>query len=193
MTHIMDPISAQAFEAKYRTAPDPWNFSSSPYEQGRYKALLLALSRSSYGIAFEPGCSVGELTAQLASRCREVIAVDLAPSAIEAARRRCAQLTNVSLQVATRADFVPSVALDLVVFSEIGYYFDVPALRSYARSLAGTLQAGGEFVAVHWLGHSVDHVLHGDVVHEQLLDCLPLRWRHGSRHPGFRIECWGCP
>lgn len=85
---------------------------------------------------------------------------------------------------------LPSAPLDLVVFSEIGYYFSESMLRDIALGIAARMQAGGEFVAVHWLGHSDDHVMHGDTVHEALKDCLPLQWRSGVGYPGFRIDTW---
>ena len=187
-----DPVSPAAFEHKYQASPDPWCFATSVYEQRRYATTLGSLQRAAYQTAFEPGCSVGELTALLAPRCRRVVATDLAPTAVARARTRCRHLDNVFVQVAAGATDVPDEPLDLIVFSEIGYYFDSETLRSYAAALAARLQPGGEFIAVHWLGHSRDHILHGDAVHDCLLTTLPLSWFQGSRHAGFRIDSWMC-
>jgi trans-aconitate methyltransferase len=119
-----------------------------------------------------------------------VIAVDFAPSAVALAKRRCAGLRNVEIKVADVRRFTPAERPDLIVFSEIGYYFTLPEVGRIGSFLAGQLAPGGELLAVHWLGCSGDHVLHGDQVHEKLRGILPLVWIKGARHEGFRLDCW---
>jgi SAM-dependent methyltransferase len=182
--------SAAAFERLYRQSPDPWSFATSAYEQGRYRATLRALKRQVYGRAFEPGCSVGALTAQLARRCRAVIATDIAPSAVQRAQERCRAFEQVEIFQADLADGPAPGPFDLIVLSEIGYYFSKDRLRAIGRALAAQLALGGELIAVHWLGRSPDHVLHGDTVHEVLRSHLPLQWIKGWREPEFRIDTW---
>jgi SAM-dependent methyltransferase len=182
--------SAAAFENRYRERADPWNFATSDYERNRYGAIMGSLLRTSYARGFEPGCSVGELTFRLAAICDELIAWDIAPSAAARARERCATRRNVDIRCADLAAGPPPGNFDLIVFSEMGYYFTPPQLEQITRSLSDRLNAEGEFVAAHWLGHSSDHVLHGDAVHAQLLANLPLHWVKGERHAGFRIDTW---
>jgi SAM-dependent methyltransferase len=183
-------VSQDVFEARYRQNNDPWEFATSAYELGRYQTTLSALSRESYGTVYEPGCSVGVFTAALARIAASVIAIDFAPSAVLNARERCAALSNVEVHCASVATYVPEAPLDLIVFSELGYYFDPPELARMGGVLSQKLNAGGEFVAVHWLGHSPDHVTHGNQVHETLRRSLPLVWSKGERYPLFRIDCW---
>lgn len=187
---LADRVSREAFEDRYSVAKDPWAFETSPYEQNRYTAILRALSRSHYGVVYEPGCSVGVLTAKLALIADAVIATDVAPSAVKRAKARCAHLSNVDVMCYDAARYVPPVALDLVVFSEIGYYFESPELSRIAIALAAGLQRRGEFIAAHWLGHSEDHLQHGDSVHDLLKSTLPLRWVKGERREQFRIDAW---
>ncbi len=182
--------AGDAFEARYRSTPDPWNFATSPYERLRYGETLDGLSKARYRAAFEPGCSVGELTAQLALRCERVLATDIAPTAVNRARMRCSQLSNVVLRCADLSADIPEGPFDLIVFSEIGYYFSPDRLAALARALSRTLDADGEFVAVHWLGHSEDHTLHGDVVHQVLDASLGLDRIKARRAPGYRIDTW---
>ena len=66
----------------YAGAEDPWGFRSRWYEQRKRDVTLAALTRPRYRRAFEPGCSIGVLTAALAERCDEVVAAD-----VDAARR----------------------------------------------------------------------------------------------------------
>jgi SAM-dependent methyltransferase len=183
-------VSKDDFEARYSQKNDPWEFATSAYELGRYQTTLSALSRTRYGTVYEPGCSIGVLTCALARMAARVIAIDFAPSAVLRARARCSGSPNVEVHCASVATYVPEPPLDLIVFSELGYYFDAPELTRIGRVLSGNLSPRGEFLAVHWLGHSPDHVAHGNQVHETLRRNLPLDWIKGERYPLFRIDCW---
>lgn len=194
MSGYLDAMRAcepEAFESRYRSKVDPWNFETSPYEQARYRTILTSLSRPNYRTAFEPGCSIGVLTAGLASRCAKVIATDVSATALARARERCAALDNVRFVLASLSAFTPTGNdLELIVFSEIGYYFDRDSLACIVRRLAGQLASGGEWVGSHWLGSSPDHLLHGDEVHA-VLDAEPALTRtRASRHEGFRLDSW---
>jgi len=182
--------SLEAFEAKYRRQVDPWDFKFSRYERRRYAATLGALGRAHYLDAFEPGCSIGEFTALLAPRCDRLLATDISLTAARRAVVRCAEFPGVEVKCADIRSELPSGPFELVVFSEIGYYFDAADLGDIATRLAATISGGGEFIAVHWLGHSTDHALHGDEVHDLLRSHLPLEWVCGNRFDGFRIDQW---
>lgn len=183
-------VSAAAFEERYTRCSDPWGFATSQYENDRYRMTLRSLSKSHYRVIFEAGCSVGVLTAALAGRGERVIAVDVSPSAVERAQARCHSMANVSILCENVATYLPPASLDLVVFSEIGYYFEQNELSRITDALASRLGPSGEFVAVHWLGESEDHVLHGDTVHKTLLESLPLAWHLGERYENYRIDSW---
>jgi trans-aconitate methyltransferase len=83
-------------ELQNETRRDLCNFAPSEYEyeRDRCQATTAALMRRRYAEAFEPGCSSGELTAQLARFCVHITATDAAPSAVARARQRCAQLVQ---------------------------------------------------------------------------------------------------
>lgn len=189
-TSRMSRQSQAFFEARYRASSDPWHFASSTYELNRYQATLEALSRANYRRGFEPGCSVGVLTAALARRIDHLIACDISATAVACARERCRSLTNVEIYQRDAEEGPPAARFDLIVFSELGYYFSADRLREMARQLADRLEPGGDFLAVHWLGNSADHVLHGDDVHGVLAQALPCKHVAGSRHAGFRIDSW---
>jgi SAM-dependent methyltransferase len=183
-------VTSAAFEARYARNPDPWSFANSPYELDRYDRLVEILQRHRYETIYEPGCSVGVLTERLARISRRVIATDFAATAVEQAKTRCANLDNVDILCADLATFMPPQPLDLIVFSEVGYYFSPSELSGITSRLAKCLSANGEFIAVHWLGTSDDHVLHGDQVHAVLDTCLNLNPLKSAFHPGFRLNYW---
>jgi protein-L-isoaspartate O-methyltransferase len=187
---LLDMVSASAFEARYHSQEDPWNYRSSSYERTKYEITLRALSKERYAHAFEPGCSIGELTALLASRCDRLLATDIAPTAVVRARARCRELHNVQIECRDLRLRQPTGPFDLILLSEIAYYFDAQVLAEVAMRLNETLAAGGELIAVHWTGHSIDHWLHADEAHQVLHAKLRLDHTGGVRHPGFRIDCW---
>ena len=178
------------FEQKYKTDSDPWDFASNAYEQGRYGAILRALHGRRYEWTFEPGCSIGVLTARLASLSDAVLAMDISPTAAEQARERCRGLKNVSVSCGKLPEDIPGGLFDLIVFSEIGYYFEEPQLAELLAKLVERMTNGGTLLAAHWLGDSEDHILSGDQVHAVLGQVGGLKHSHAERHAGFRLDCW---
>ena len=82
------------------------------------------------------------------------------------------------------------VGSDLIVFSELGYYFERDVLAELIDRLLGALLPGGEFLACHWLGSSADHRLHGDDVHHIIGGRPGIEPTIVQRHEDFRIESW---
>ena len=186
-------VSKEFFEEKYRADHDPWQFSSSSYELDRYGAIMRVLGTRQFDSAFEPGCSIGVLTDRLAERCRRLLAMDISPTAVALARERCARHPHVTVVEGTLPGDVPVDLFDLVIFSEIGYYFETDVLAEIRDALVGRLSSGGLLVAAHWLGVSKDHILSGDDVHRALGSCDSLKKTVSERHDGFLLEAWERP
>jgi cyclopropane fatty-acyl-phospholipid synthase-like methyltransferase len=182
--------NTEYFENLYRLSQDPWRFRSSTYEQAKYNTTLTALSREHYASAFEPGCSIGEMTARLALRCARLIATDISPTAVIRARERCAAFPHVKIECQDLRAEQPGGPFDLIVLSEVAYYFNVDSVAALTKQLSERLASGGELVAVHWRGHSKDHVLHADEVHRVLKQTLGFEPAHQERHPGFQLDSW---
>ena len=157
------------FDAVYGANPDPWNFAASPYEAAKYAATLAALPKARYEHAFEVGCSIGVLTAQLAGRCGELLAVDVSASALETARARCAGLPNVQFALRRMPADFPGGKFDLILVSEVGYYLSLPDLRTFCRQIVTGLEPGGQALLVHWTPPVHDYPLTGDEVHETFI------------------------
>jgi SAM-dependent methyltransferase len=191
----MSTTSRDFFERMYRTTADPWCFASNAYEQQRYSTILDFVPPSRFRNVFEPGCSIGELTVRLAERCQFVTAIDIAEAAVESARRRCQECNNVDVHRGSLPHDIPEDHFDLIVLSEIGYYFEESELIELGSTLASRLEHGGELLAVHWIGDSSDHVLTGERVHDLLREHLPIDHVHHELHPsndrdGFVIDRW---
>jgi SAM-dependent methyltransferase len=191
---ITDTTGEAFFDRKYREDPDPWNFASSPYEQSRYDAIVRALEQREYRRCFEPGCSIGVLTARLACFCSQVEAMDIAPAAAEIARARCLRLDNVRVLGGALPEIPGAGGFDLIVLSEIGYYFSKEQFPAVAGALVQRLVPGGTLLAAHWLGCSPDHKMGGEQVHALLRQVQGLRHEHNERHgqgdQGFLLDRW---
>ena len=185
-----NPSSASFFERMYREQADPWEFASSQYEQGRYQAICIALEHRRYHRAFEPGCSIGVLTARLAAICDTVEACDLSATAVRQARERCQSMSNVAITCGGVPAAIPNGHFDLIVLSEIGYYFDEMGLLAVMHALLAHLSTGGTLLAAHWLGSSKDHALSGDSVHERIRSIDGLAHEYAERQAGFRLDRW---
>jgi len=183
-------LSKEFFEAKYRTDSDPWKFASSSYELSRYAEIIRSLEGRTFEAGFEPGCSIGVLTERLAGVCRHLWAMDISPTAVAAARQRCEQLRNVSIEQGALPNDVPADDFDLIVFSEIGYYFEPTMLTKIRDRLVETLRPRGMLIGCHWLGVSADHPLHGEEVHSVLRAGRALRLTASRHFDGFMLERW---
>lgn len=178
------------FERLYQSSEDPWNFRHSTYERERYAAICHSLADREYQSAFEPGCAIGELTAMLAPLCRSLEAIDFSASAVETARHRCRDYPHVDIHKGALPEDVPEGPVDLIVFSEIGYYFTPEALESLIIQLWSILEPGGRLIACHWLGHSDDHQLHGTEVHDILGHVLGAPVGPKTVNDGYTLQRW---
>jgi SAM-dependent methyltransferase len=180
------------FDEVYRANDDPWHFETSPYEHAKYADTLAALPAAHYARAFEIGCSLGVLTARLAPRCGHLMAVDVSEAALERARQRCAGLPQVELRRLLVPEEFPEGQFELIMVSEVGYYWDLPTLQRAAGLMVAALPAGGQLLLVHWTPPVHDYPLTGDEVHDYFLglsgEAGPLQHRHGHRAEQYRLD-----
>jgi hypothetical protein len=106
------------------------------------------------------------------------------------ARQRCDRYPNVTIVEGALPDDLPVDTFDLIVFSEIGYYFERAVLTAVRDLLTKRLANQGVFIGVHWLGVSADHLLTGDEVHAVLRSSDSLRMTESRRYDGFLLESW---
>ncbi len=158
------------FEELYTGSEDPWSFATSEYERRKYERTLDTLEGHRFLRALELGCSIGVFTAMLAPHCEELVAVDTSLRAVGLARERLADFPNVRVERRTLPEETPEGPFDLIVASEILYYFTEEVMLAALRRFEEKLAPGGSLLAVHWRGEPRTHPLRGDEVHD-LLDC----------------------
>ncbi len=142
-------VSPAVFDLVYSRNVDPWLYRSSWYERRKYNLTVAALPRQYYGSAFEPACSIGELTRLLAGRSDRVLAVDCSEHAVMTARTSLKDLDNVEVRRATIPADIPDEEFDLVVMSEFFYYLSWPDLEEVVRKSVRQARQGADFVAIH--------------------------------------------
>lgn len=189
MSRAAGSLPPSYFEDLYGRDPDPWRFATSGYERAKYAATLAALPRPRYSRALEVGCSIGVLTAQLAGRCDELLAVDVVEAALARARERCRDLPAVAFERMRLPGEMPPGRFDLILLSEVAYYWDRADVALAAERLRDALEPGGDLLLVHWTGET-NYPLSADEAVGLFVDRLgseaePLA---ASRHEGYRLD-----
>jgi SAM-dependent methyltransferase len=137
------------FEREFAAGPDPWDYAG-PGARERHSHALGLLDAAGLGAvqrAFEVGCAEGHFTAQLAPRCRELLAVDVSPLALARARARCGSAPCLRFaEWDLRRGPVPA-RFDLVVAMDVLEGFCRPQQVRAARArLVGALRPGGHLL-----------------------------------------------
>jgi len=161
----MTSTDRRYFDDMYDGNADPWGFASRDYERRKYVLTMASLPRARYSSAFEPGCSIGVLTEMLAARCDQLLATDIVPDAVRRAQERLDGHPQVTVEVRAIPENWPIAQFDLVVLSEVAYYFDQSDLARILSLVKRSTRDGAHLVAVHWRGVT-DYPLSGDRVHE---------------------------
>ena len=143
---------------------DHWELDSE-LDRSSYSLQLSLLVGRRYGRVLEIGCGTGLFTERLASVADHVLAVDVAPNAIERARARGLPPERVEFRVANvmEMDVAAEGPWDLVVMSETIYcvgwlysFFDVGWMLS---SLFAAIAPGGRFLMANTYGRDNDYLL----------------------------------
>jgi SAM-dependent methyltransferase len=183
-------LDAGHFRERYAASPDPYRLAERWYEARKYALSVALLPKERYGTAFEPGCSIGVLTAMLALRCDSLLACDAVPEAVASARARTAGLPGVRVEQWAIPREWPPRSFDLVIFSELLYYFDDADLGQVLGLGIGALRPGGQLLAVHWRHPAPDHPRTGDEVHQDLAAHPGLTRLARYRDPDFTAEVY---
>lgn len=182
------------FDALYAANADPWGFETSPYEDAKYAATLAALPRPRYRSAVEVGCSIGVLTERLAPCCDALLGTDVAAAALARAAARCAALPQVRFARSTLPETPPAGCFELILLSEVLYYFAAPDVARVAAALAAVAAPGADLLLVHWLGPTPDYPLTGDAAVAAFEAALPgFDVMRRARSADYRLDLLRAP
>ena len=101
-------------------------------------------------------------------RCDELLACDVAEAAVRAAARRTWELPHVLFEQRDISRQWPPGRFDLIVLSEILYYFGDHDLEQILMNAVAALEPEGTLLAVHWRHPVTDYPRSGADVHRML-------------------------
>jgi cyclopropane fatty-acyl-phospholipid synthase-like methyltransferase len=148
---------------------DPWRYETSEAELAKYRRTLEVCAPTPGTVALEIGCATGVFTAMLASRCASVLGVDISETAIRRGYRRVSGFTNVRFERRTVPAEFPDGSFDLIVCSDLLYYFTEHDVRAVARKIEERTSATGRVVIVN---HERPITIHPTRVFEIVADEL---------------------
>ena len=144
------------FQQLYGQDSDPWQVRQRWYEQRKRALVLASLPLARYDNAYEPGCGNGELTVQLAPRCKHLLATDLSAQAVALTQARLAQDGRCGHVAVTQQNLphdwprAGGRPFDLILISEFAYYLEADALALLVEHSAATLAPHGTLLLCHW-------------------------------------------
>jgi hypothetical protein len=178
------------FRDQYARSADPWGLATRWYERRKYACTLAALPEPRYRNAFEPGCSVGVLSRMLADRCESLLCADVVPAAIARAGANLRDCPHARVEHRAVPHDWPDESFDLIVVSELAYYFDAGTRALLWDSAAKSLDPGGTLLAVHWRPRVPDHRSNGDEVHDELARHAAFTHLSAMRDEDFRLDVY---
>lgn len=184
----MGTVPASYFDDIYAKSDDPWGFETSEYEADKYHRTLASLPKARYARALEVGCSIGVLTQQLASRCDELVSVDVSDRALTIARQRCANLPQVNFRRMQVPVEMPEGPFDLVILSEVVFFWQRGDLERAANLLIERQSSGAHVILVHYTPPVADYQLTGDQAHEAWLARPEWRLLRQERRQSYRLD-----
>jgi len=184
--HLMS-LDEAYFERVYSASDDPWHFETSAYEAEKYDATIAALEHRRFERGLEIGCSIGVLTRRLADVCTSLLSLDLNERALSLAAARCSDTDNVRFERMRVPQSFPVGKFDLILVSEVGYYWSDRDL-SIAIDCIARAASGGTVELVHYLPKVADYPRDGDSVHEAFLADERFTRTSGTRAAAYRID-----
>lgn len=184
-------ITPDYFDGLYAADRDPWAFETSDYERAKYARTIAALPDGRFANGLEVGCSIGVLTALLGPRCERLLAVDVSQAALDLAAERCRAQDNIRFGRCQLPNERPDGRFDLVMLSEVVYYWDSADLARMADYLRETTVPGGHLMLVHWTGET-DYPKTADEAAGELRGLLgsSVEVVHAERHDEYRLDLW---
>jgi predicted TPR repeat methyltransferase len=185
---LNERLGREYFEELYAKSEDPWSFETSEYERSKYERTIYVLGGRRFHRALEAGASIGVFTRMLADRCDELLAVDVSERAVAAASERLSGQGHVRVERRTLPEEMPAGPFDLIVASEVLYYFPGEEMLAVLRGFERELAPGGALLAVHWRRETKTYPLQGDQVHELLAQNTRLQNEETIVEPDYRLD-----
>jgi SAM-dependent methyltransferase len=131
------------------------------------------------------------LTLQLSALCDQLLATDVSETALAEASRRCAGASNVAFRRVASAVGSFEGCFDLIVLSEVLYYWDEADLAEVAERVGAVLRPDGRLLMVHWLGETNYPMTADDAVSAFGAGLQgPFAVERSDRTQDYRLDLW---
>jgi len=176
------------FETLYAGNPDPWDFETSLYEAEKYDSTIFMLGDRRFARALEIGCSIGVLTARLATICDTLLAADIVDTALAHAKTRCAALQHVQFENRLMPrDWPAGERFDLIVLSEMLYFLTPADISQLATLAAASLAPSGIALLVNYT-ETIDEPCNGNDAANIFIAASGLSRTRNLTRPKYRID-----
>lgn len=136
--------SRNDFEEIYAgSTKDAWAYENGEFARRRFQFVLEMLPESRVASALEVGCAEGHFTKELAGRVDQLLACDISKIAIERAQQFCKDVRNVRYATLDVRNGLPGGEFDLILFSDVLYYFSKKEALRVIDDSAKRLSPGG--------------------------------------------------
>ncbi len=117
--------------------------------------------------------------------------MDVVDRALEKARRRCAVFPQVTICKARIPADPVAGPFDLILLSEVAYYWDSADLATAGDYLCAATMVGGHLLLVHWTGET-DYPKSADEAVAELQAAAGARFKvlRRERRPQYRLDLW---
>lgn len=129
--------------------PDPYGIGLNPYEQQKYGTVMDALAGRRFTRTLEVGCGEGDLSVRLAGHTDALLGVDICTAAVE---RAAIRVPSGTFTRRTLPREMPDGTFDLIVCTDVLYYWEPVTLRVGIAALLDRLRPGGTLLAYHYRG-----------------------------------------
>lgn len=185
-------LDAAYFDGIFGSDDDPWDLATSDYEAAKFEVTHDVLADRRYAKALEVGCAHGVLTGKLVGLCDRLLAIDISSKALAKAWARVGDRPGLALaQMAFPKQVPEDTGFDLVVLSEVAYYWGVVDLDRASEWFRANVAVGGRIILVHFTGET-DYPQSGDEAVELLWSELETDFDalRSERHDRYRLDLW---
>ncbi|MBF6031460.1 methyltransferase domain-containing protein [Pseudomonas sp. P115] len=183
-------VATPYFDQLFAGNDDPWAFRQRWYERRKRALTLALLTRPRYASVFEPGCANGELSAELAPRCDQLLCCDTASAAVSLAKTRLLGFAHAQVQQSRLPEQWPAGPFDLIVLSELCYYLDADDLHHLIDRALASLNKDGQLLACHWRPAIEGCPQTGEQVHALLQQRLNMPLMASHHEADFLLDLW---
>ncbi|WP_060574539.1 MULTISPECIES: class I SAM-dependent methyltransferase [unclassified Pseudonocardia] len=149
LTWIWQPGWGRRTHDRLYSRPDPYAIGVNPYEQQKYGTVMDTLSGRRFERVLEVGCGEGDLSVRLASHADALLGVDICDAAVE---RAAVRVPSAEFARRTMPREMPEGTFDLIVCTDVLYYWEPVTLRVGTTALLDRLRPGGTLLAYHYRG-----------------------------------------